>query len=638
MTDEFDFSGFSIEAATRPTLTESQQEVVMHRDGNAVVLAVAGAGKTTAMIHRAFSLIDDGTTSGERILMLTFAKDAAENMRSRLDAMMTNHGVDARTIHSYCFRLLRRFDSRFSAKDPIISSSQDWLIGSWLKKAQLATGIGGRVSDARQMLTSVYAKGLCPDRIDQTNDELYPHDLHDALTLVKEFWNIRHKEGNKQFHQSELVVYALDLLRRDEMARKYAQAEYSHLIIDEYQDVDIGQERIFEIIGGCPNPSFYFKESSTPAQVTVVGDDDQTTYSFRGAEAKLLINFAAKWNAKTFRMEENFRSQEQILVSANALIKNNQVRAKKELRGTRGANGEIIILNHTLPSALMPVLKAHHEAGVPWSDMCIAVRTNAQAGEFETALSDAEIPFIPNTEGEGYFGMQEIKPFVCYARLAHDPKHFPSLQYIWNKPSRFLRNDWVMAMIDDVRTQGAITAVEQFAQVTTGARGAVALINALKGLSAFYLKEQRVGPILRYISQAINCNTLLEEISERGTRTYEDLRESVNRLIEVAGTKKLPDWLRLVDRTIANSQKRVIDGVKVSTVHRTKGLEFQVMVLGNFCEGSMPHEAGDLDDERRLAYVGVTRAKKILILQSMHLVDSHFLLEMGLKNPIDNHQ
>lgn len=607
--------------------TAEQGAIIAHSTGHALVAAVAGAGKSTTMAHRAVRLARAGLP-GERILFVTFTVKAAEAMQEKIDGLLPRAGINVRTLHSLAYEIVRY--GRYGGSTDFIMAARDaWRQGVWIEEAAKRCGVD--IDTAKKAINHLSASGAHhTDLLDKTSP-LYPSSMDaGAFDVCEEYLRQRlHSSAPKGLFMDELVSTAVHILRNDARLMRHYRSRWEQITVDEYQDVDPGQNRLLELIGGCPNPVIPVSEPSTCTVVTI-GDDDQTLYAFRGTRMSDFTSFCARWNAKQFFMQENFRSDSQIIDPANALIAVNQHRMSKRIVPTTGSNGVVTLADFTSRSALVDMLSARRDtAKLAWSDIAIISRTNAELGLYEMELAMKNIPFRNSGEKGGFFAMTEIRTVLGYLRLAVDPTDAEALGTVWNKPTRYLTNDVVRAIRADVATRGAPVVLRSMPQDRNYARYA-ALAGSIEHLRAMHERGDLARDI---IEQTVAIHPqLFTQMATLSARSADEMAEIVDRFADGLGTARADVALRRIERAEQMRKEDPSgDAVELLTVHRAKGLEFDTVAITQFAEKHIPHSRGEIEEERRIAYVAMTRAKKMLILQSTADLSPIFLHDSGLR-------
>jgi len=615
-------------------LTNSQQRVRDHRDGHAVVIAVAGAGKTTALSQRVVSLCK--TTLAERILLLTFTTKAAESATARLAALSSPAYVC--TFHSFCYRWLKVAHAPFQ-QGKILPANLEWMRVMWADAAVKGLiGIEGALF--LDLIDKFHSAGIDPFSVttfDGRERQAYKK-YHESL-----------REEN-YYEVGELPVLLLSILRNNPEFRQRLQKQYSYVMVDEYQDTDQCQEQILEILCGRPGVE---EGRTASASLMVVGDPSQAIYAFRNADTKLIRNFQARWGAAKYVMAENFRSGPAIIKVANKLM-NRELEApmvatqldlpsKVRVATFQSESGEIgkIILKMKSSGMISE-----------WRDSAVLFRTNAQSAAFESAFTDAGIPYVTKDVSEGFFGMGVVKTLISYLRVAVY-EDIGALRYVWNRPVRYLKTK----ILDDAIKSSGRTIPEILSSAATMQRGnnkinIDSLINLIKCLRESVEVGDVTANLLQFIINSTNYRNYLEGLakknSDRPLADYAEPAELVNQLVKIAEKKiDVRKFLMHVDRVIDNAKQKNSqkNGVNLLTIHSAKGAEFTAVFIAGMIDKLMPHsnaiQPAARIEEKRLAYVAVTRAKQYLCISTLIEAPSPYIAEMGLTispvgEPADN--
>lgn len=612
------------------SLTVSQQQVVNHVSGNAVVLAVAGAGKTTTLVQRAAKLMGGHFLEAPNILMLTFTKKAAEEMALRATKIAPAAAcLEARTFHSWCLRALRQFETAFQQPDILMDERFEWQQAAWAEQILKVLPMRGmKAKDVLQQIAGIKNKGCHPKRIWDTSDPLCAQLSLFDKNLYEAWW--KHQAAAGKYDFDDLIIYTLEMLRSRPDVRARIAGYYAYVMVDEYQDTNPAQELVLELICACPHPTLGPPIRS--AQIMVVGDDDQSIYAFRGAQPDFIINFQTKWDAVSYAMEDNFRSHNQILDVANSVIKRNKVRANKTLKGGVGTAGVVRIVEPLDEGKwVASEIKEALSDTSPPRDFAVLYRTNAQACMFESALTDAEIPYVcEGSHREGFYGIPEVKTLLNYLRLAHTPTDFEALSYVWNRPTRFLKKTDLIKAKQEAATDDVSDVLDQAAKLI--GRGADKIETMQTIINAARVKKCTSRELLVWLMAALEYDKYIRDIAAKSQRSEDDMLSCVQQMLGDAGRRpNLPAYLKHVDLMIANA-KRKDNGntVRLMTLHRVKGLEFPRVFFAGFNEDFIPHPKGTLEEERRLAYVGITRAIQHLSIISKENKQSQFFPDLGL--------
>ncbi len=584
-------------------LNDQQKKAVETPHGRILILAGAGSGKTSVITHRITHLIKNLNVAPKAILGLTFTNKAAEEMRKRLGEMIdpaTAKEVSLCTFHSFCMRLLRKDISKLGyTKDFSLYDERDVrrLVG------QLARELLEHEGDLPGLDATLEAISFAKSRACLPKDD-FSKGLFDRLQVSMRAYNAVDFDS--------LLSLTLQLFEEHPEVLKLYQDRFRYIMIDEYQDTNPVQYKLAKLLSAGHN------------NLCVVGDDDQAIYGWRGAEIKNILRFESD---VVIKLEQNYRSTPTILQAANSLIRNNSERHVKELWSAKD-KGEPIILFHApteleeASSIVQRLTWYNKHYNVPWKEMAILYRSNILARPFEMALMQARIPYQV-FGGTEFYERSEIKDLVAYLRAILNPLDQEAILRIINTPRRGISDQAL-----DVLTQINRTKKIPLWKVLKEASSAYGLSDrALNGVRSFVallengqekLSNPPYQPTLRWLVEQINYKkAIAEEVKSDKMRDFK--WENVNAFIDnfPEGEKTIHDYLSEIqlDTSKWGSEKKIESKVSLMTFHGAKGLEFQVCFLVCLEDQIIPHEKNPhLEEERRLMYVAMTRAKKNLIL------------------------
>jgi DNA helicase II / ATP-dependent DNA helicase PcrA len=602
------------------TLNDIQTQAVEHTDGPVLIFAGAGSGKTRVLTHRIALLLGRKKIAPDRILAVTFTNKAAGEMKTRLERMV---GASARdlwvgTFHAMCVRILRRDGSKAGI-------SPSFAIIDDADQRQLVKDILDDLDyDERQL-----APGACLHEISKAKNSLiWPDKYHESQTtfLGERLANV-YTEYERRLRESnsldfdDLIVRSIDLLERDEKTREKYQNKFEYILVDEYQDVNIAQYRLIALLG------------AKHKNVTVVGDDDQSIYSWRGSDYRMILRFEEDFpGANVFKLEENYRSTQRILDAANALVSNNKTRAPKKLFTSR-AEGEVITVYAAATERdearyTVEKVKQMVRDGAAYKDFLILYRTNAQSRVFEEALIADGIPYRV-VGGVGFYARAEIKDVIAYLRYIINPADALAFKRIVNVPRRGIGQQTLAALVQAANAKGMSVGEAIFDS------------ELLKDAVPKKLKElERFAELIRTFrerAEDLSVADLLVSVMEDSGYVRElqaeethDARARIENLQELIGVAReyeggepessLSGFLTNVALiSDLDSLDPESSYVTLMTMHGAKGLEFPHVFLTGLEEGVFPHSRAltdetELEEERRLAYVGVTRAMDRLFM------------------------
>lgn len=602
-------------------LNEMQQKAVNHTEGPLLILAGAGSGKTTVLVNRVQHIIGDGYAEPWQVLAITFTNKAAGEIRERLLNTVGPQAQDiwAYTFHSCCARILRRFGERlgYSNHFTIYDTDDSRRV---MKHCQKQLGIDDKFLNHRSILSEIsHAKdsliGVQEYQASSVNDfrkgkigqcyELYQKELlaSDAMDF------------------DDMIFNTVRLLQENDDVRELYQNQFKYVMVDEYQDTNHAQYVLTSIL------------ADKYKNICVVGDDDQSIYRFRGATIENILSFEEHYhNATVIRLEQNYRSTQNILDGANAVISNNKKRKGKRLWTDAGA-GEKIIFNTAKNEAdessfIVDEILKNVKAGRKMSDHAVLYRMNAQSRNIEIALTKSGIPHKV-IGGHRFFDRKEIKDITAYFALINNTADNVRLQRIINVPKRAIGATTVEHILEISAGLGisAFEVCQRSDEFQKTARSA----QKLKDFAALITYFQQC------LADGMTLSDLLQEILEK-TKYSDYLNEDdpekyddrINNIKELSSMFikyqeenpefELSDFLEDVALvTDIDSYNSDEDSVVLMTLHSAKGLEFPIVFIPGMEEGIFPgsqsmYSEEDMEEERRLAYVGITRAREKLYL------------------------
>lgn len=621
-------------------LTEAQREAVTSVEGPLLVLAGPGSGKTTVVTRRIAWLLAHGVAPWQ-ILALTFTNKAAGSMRDRIGALLRSdeqeqRGVTCMTFHGFCARILRQYaDAAGIAPNFTIYDTTD-------RRAVLKQAIRNADLDS-----SNWTPASVGEAIGACKSQLIPVDEYDA-SAGGDFWAkcigraYRAYEdilrANDALDFDDLLLRTALMFRSDEAVRSVLQDRYRHLLIDEYQDTNNAQLVIASALVG-------------PARnICVVGDPDQSIYAWRGADIRNILEFEEQFpNAKVVALGRNFRSTGHIVAASAALIDRNQSHRAKELH-TELEEGERLQLvpcadEHLEAADILDAFRRQGERGTPWSEMAVLYRINALSRVLEQAFRDGGVPYIV-ARGTAFYQRAEIKDALSYLRLVMNPNDETALRRIINTPPRGIGKTSLekvdrAAMFSNRRLGEMLRHVGEVEGVSARAGNAVGkFITMVDGWRSAADGGSLVMDLPDLVARVVR-ESGMEQAFSKG-RSEEDLGrlENLDELVTAAAEwvppsdeegvttqtilQQLAAWLESIALV---SDADMIDpergAVTLMSLHAAKGLEFDVVAIAGLEQGLLPHarsigEDDGLEEERRLCYVGMTRARRHLRLSWAH--------------------
>ena len=627
-------------------LNLKQREAVLHTEGPLLILAGAGSGKTSTMSYRIAHLIADKKVPASKILGLSFTNKAARELRERVIALVSKStssaackGITISTFHSLCARLLREFASKigYTSDFSIVSDSdQTEIVRKILKEIR----IDDRKFDPQILLSQISrAKnlGLTDDQaalyLMQNPGELKGKtDYQIALSSAYGRYQAALRSLNAMDFD-DLQLWMVRLLEKDLEVRERLQAKFRYVHVDEYQDTNPIQFRILELI------------TEKHRNLCVVGDDDQSIYAWRGADPSYILGFAKRYaDSRAIILDQNYRSTQPILDAANEVISKNRVRHAKELWSERESGDllrHLIVENDEDESETIAeeILKMRADETHRFDQFAILFRANAQSRAFEEAFRRHKIPY-KLVGAMSFLDRKEIKDLLSYWRLILNPQDDLSARRIVNWPSRGIGRVALEALNTAAVTRGipVLEALRLAPEIAPkAARGSLELADLMANLREDLERTPKESEALAQWAlrtmDRIGVRKGLEEDNDNPTQVQvrfenlEELAHSIGRLdLETPGIETSVDALREFLQNLALDTKEDKEDdelnqnqVTLMTLHSAKGLEFPIVFLAGMEEGFLPHwrslqDGTDLSEERRLCYVGMTRAKDRLVL------------------------
>ena len=604
-------------------LNKEQQQAVQHTEGPLLILAGAGSGKTKVLTVRIAHLLAQGVNPYE-ILAITFTNKAAKEMKSRVEGLVGDvaNRIWLSTFHSFCAKFLRfeldnflGYNSNFTIYD---TSDSQAVIKAALKALNLddkyypVGAMIGAISDAKNKLL------FASDFRKQARD-FYQQKVAD----VYEYYE-RELRKNNALDFDDLLLVAVKLLQSNEAVLDKYSKRFRYVMIDEYQDTNHAQYLLAKLL------------ASHWKNIAVVGDADQSIYAWRGADIQNILDFEKDYpNCTSIKLEQNYRSTKIILDAANAVIENNEGRPKKNLwtDKTEGAKIQHFTAQSEHEEAAFigdTIAKKHDIHGVPYGDMAILYRTNAQSRVLEEALIKRALPYTM-VGGTKFYDRKEIKDVLAYLRVLYNPFDDLSLLRIINVPKRSIGATTVAKLQDYARANGT----SLFMTLTQ-----LHLVDTIKGKTKEKLEEFGIliftlvaemedRTVLDILESILDRTGYLAQLEESTDPQDQARAENIGELLSVAkdfqdtnpsGTvEDFLEQVALVNDVDSFEQEE--SKVTLMTLHAAKGLEFPIVFLGGLEEGLFPHSRTlmnpeEIEEERRLAYVGITRAEKELYISN----------------------
>ncbi|HET8796899.1 MAG TPA: UvrD-helicase domain-containing protein [Thermoanaerobaculia bacterium] len=603
------------------TLNPRQREAVMHGDGPLLVLAGAGSGKTRVITYRIAYLIGELGVRPQNILAVTFTNKAAAEMLHRVDHLVPPSGGYRPwigTFHSTSLRILRRYADRLGfTKSFAVYDTSDQL--TLIRRCMQELNVNDDAFPPRSVLSRISnAKNelIGPVEYEKTNHDFFGARVSEVYRLYQK----RLREFDAMDFD-DLIGKYVELLTQHEDVRDELHDRFQHLLIDEYQDTNHAQYTLVKALAG------------PRGNVMAVGDEDQSIYRFRGADINNILNFERDFpGAEIVKLEQNYRSTGNILDAATGVVSNNVARKGKTLftKGGRGEPVRIVTCGNDRDEAQFVLEKISSlRSKYKLTDFAVLFRTNAQSRPFEEELLRANLPYVV-VGGVKFYERAEIKDILSYLRIAVRPHDTPSIERVINVPSRGI-GDTTVAALDEA-------AAAQNVSLWTIIEGDLAFLppRASKAVREFReiihdlqrAVSQPVPELIDYVLLRTGYRRMLQESrdvqDESRMENLEELINSAREFVEQSSASSLGDYLDSLTLMSDVDRYESEKGVTLMTLHSAKGLEFRVVFLAGMEEGILPHARGangeveDLEEERRLCYVGMTRAREMLFCLHAH--------------------
>ena len=625
------------------TLNEHQKKIAMDTEGAILVTAGAGSGKTRLLTHRICHLIDNLNVSPSNILAITFTNKATNEMKERISKMVPNSaGITIKTLHSFCAGILRAdigelegFDRFFSVYD---SSDQDKLLKKVIKELNIDDKVAKYCS---YHISKAKNDGLTPSEYSAENK--YQPNIDDYVRVYSEYQ--RQLKNNNALDFDDLLTKTLELFYNSPKTLEYYQNKFKYIHVDEFQDTNLVQYKLIRLI------------SAKHKNVFVVGDEDQCIYCWRGANIDNIKNFISDYQCKMYKLEQNYRSTKQIIKVANKLIKNNIARLDKTLY-TENEDGEDITYyegydENEEAEYVARAIYSLSSRGIDLSQVGVLMRVSALSRLMEEKLLNYNIAYKVSGIFK-FFERLEVKNILAYLTMIVNPRDNSSITRIINYPKRGIGQATIDKLLYESERLHTpmVDLVENYRELDISS-SIKAKIAEFGDMITDFKEAYETKSLYDFVEYVVSragikglYNTDSEEDVDR-TMNIDQLLQSVKSYEHLNEDATLVDYLESV--TLQNSLEEEDDNlssVSISTVHASKGLEFDYVFIIGLEEGKFPlaramDEPDELEEERRLMYVAITRARKKLYVtraksRFMYVsrekqVPSRFVSEMGIK-------
>lgn len=608
-------------------LNKEQYEGAITVDGPVLILAGAGSGKTRVLTYRMAYMVEDLGIAPYKILAITFTNKAAREMKERVESLIGEKANDMwiSTFHSTCVKILRREIEKLGYKKSFTiydTSDQKTLLKECIKALQIndkditEQEIMGKISRAKDNM--------------QNADSFYrEHESNFREKKIAEVYRLYQKrlKDNNALDFDDLIFKTVELFKKDKETLEFYQRKFQYIMVDEYQDTNGVQYELVRLL------------AEKHKNICVVGDDDQCIYQWRGADIKNILGFEKDYpNSKVIKLEQNYRSKANILDAANVVIVNNANRKSKALR-TEQESGDKIKIYRAYSDGeegafvASQIKKISDDEGKSYRDFAILYRTNAQSRIFEESLRRASIPY-KIVGGTRFYDRKEIKDMVSYLKVLVNPEDSIALRRIINVPKRGIGDATINKVVDfaesyEISLFDALSEVRTIPTLTP--RNCAGIEKFMELMDNFMVLSETV-PVSNLIESILNDTGYIKELEAskeiEDKSRIENLKELVSDAVDFEKTsedKSLSAYLEKVslvqDTDKLDDENEDTGTVVLMTVHSAKGLEFPVVFMVGMENGIFPGAASfekdsEMEESRRLCYVGITRAKETLFMTS----------------------
>jgi len=593
-------------------LTDAQREAATHIEGPLLILAGAGSGKTRVVTRRIAWMLREGVPP-DAILAITFTNKAADEMKSRVAVLTAAQGLRISTFHSFCARELRRFADR-------VGLTHRYSIYDTADRTRLIRDcISGLNIDPKQLKPSSVEATISRAKNEMLSPEAYARSTKDFYAQQAAKVYARYERGMRTrdaLDFDDLLLRMVELLEADADARATLERQFRYVSVDEYQDTNRAQYRIVRLM------------TQGHANLCVTGDPDQAIYGWRGADIGNILSFERDYpGAKTVLLERNYRSTRTILAAAQGLIVHNEMRKEKTLFTENETGSRVRLLEAEDDQAeafeVASRVRALITGGTPPHDVAVFYRVNALSRPFELALRRVEVPYRV-VAGVAFFERREVRDLLAYLRLVANPRDDLACERIVNVPARGIGKTSVEHAKTHARENGLslFEALGRAGEVAALAATAPARIEAFVGLIGEVASLAHQGPaaLLDAVAERTGYLKTFGK-SEEDRDRLRNVEELTNAAADYEEHTEEPSLLGFLEEVALVSDQDGLDDksptVSLMTLHAAKGLEFPHVFIVGLEDGTLPHERSrnsqaEMEEERRLLYVGMTRAKREL--------------------------
>ena len=609
------------------TLNPAQREAVEKTEGPVLILAGAGSGKTRVLTTRIGHLIEDKGVQPANILAITFTNKAANEMRERVEETLESDASDMwiSTFHSCCVRILRKDINRIGYNRSFViydSADQVTLVKDCLKELNLSD----KVFEPKVIISTISG---AKDKLYDPKKFKAMHMNDNRMSKIADVYALYQDrlKRNSALDFDDLIFKTVELLKSDQEVLDYYRNRFKYIMVDEYQDTSKAQYELIKIL------------AKAHQNICVVGDDDQSIYGWRGADIRNILEFEKDYDdVHVVKLEQNYRSTQIILDAANTVISNNIERKRKRLWSEK-KEGELIKIQVAADEVEESdfvadmIAKISREQNRSYKDFAVLYRANAQSRSVEDALNRSQIPYNIYG-GTKFYERKEIKDLIAYLRVIQNPQDDISLKRIINVPRRGIGLRTIEKIEDRASLKqesiySVLIDIDTNSEISTKARNSISefvdnVIGTLRTMREVY----PVSKLIEKVIESIDYYGYIDDLYKGDKEEAEERKDNVKEFISVAmefeqtsEDKDLETFLTGVALTSESSEEEEIDKVSLMTIHTSKGLEFPVVFIVGMEDGLFPiaravrsMSDSEIEEERRLCYVGITRAKEILYL------------------------
>ncbi len=607
-------------------VNQSQKQAIMHNEGPMLVLAGPGSGKTYVITSRAKALIEEHHVAPNHILVITFTKAAAVEMQQRFERLMRKQhtGVQFGTFHAVFFQILR-YAYGFTAANIIKEEEKSQFFRELIRHMELD------LDDEKDFISAIEAE-VSLVKGDMLNLEHY-YSMNCSEEIFKKIYHAYddYLRRHNQLDFEDMLIFTYELFVQRPDILTLWQKRFQYILIDEFQDINTLQYKIIKMLAKPQDNLF------------IVGDDDQSIYRFRGAKPEIMLNFEKDYpNAKRVLLDINYRSTKEIIDSAGRLIKHNKKRFQKEIKAIHGDGQKVKLQEFASLSlenkAVIEEIKAYHEKGVAYSDMAVIFRTNIQPRSLIEKLLEYNLPFKMKDSIPNIYDHWIAKNLIDYINIARGARDRGSFLQIMNRPKRYINRECLTTpQVDFIQLRSYYADKMWMLERINKLEYDLEMIKGMDPYSAIY-----------YIRKAVGYEEYLEEYAKFRRIKVEELTDTLDEIAEAAKPyKTYEEWVAHMEEYKEELQEQSRhryennqDAISLATMHSAKGLEYEIVFVIDANEEITPHHKAvleeDLEEERRMFYVAMTRAKSMLSIfwvkerYNKELAVSRFVRELFL--------